>query len=265
MLRYDSRSQSAGNKKWVSAAAVADFGDSQALWVPPKLPWPYGIAVGAATLHNRTASALQVGLGARYPISAWQAGQITSAGVFTDDTPDAQNATINDFPMHSGADSGSGFLIASAVPFNAIGVIQGTAGDQTTPTKIVEYWDGSAWQNILASLLIDDNLITGTGEKLLVFPLPADWANGGSGTGVPQTTYNLRVRHTSGGAGTVNPLASQLFIGQAKMQTEALASNAFASLIREQEFLFERVSEALFPIFSAADRANTAEVDVRIY
>jgi hypothetical protein len=265
MLRYENRSQSAGNKKWVSAAAAADFGDSQALWVPPKVPYAYGIAVGSASLHNRSASPVHAGLGARYPVSAWQAGQVTAAGAFTDDTVDAQDAGTDDFAMHSGADSGSGFLIASAVPFNAVGVIQGVAGDQTTPTKIVEYWDGVAWQNIVASALIEDNFITGTGEKLLVFPMPADWAKGGSGTGVPQTTYNLRIRHTNGGAGTTTPQASQIFIGQAKMQVEALASNAFNSLIREHEYCFERVAEALFPIFSAADRSHTVEADVRAY
>lgn len=265
MLRYENRSESAGNKKWVSAVAAADFGDAQALWVPPKVPFAYGIAVGAASLLNRTGAPAQVGLGARYPVAAWQAGQITSAGAFTDDTTDAQDPGINDFLMHTGADSGSGFLLASMVPFNAVGLIQGTAGDQTTPTLIVEYWDGAAWQNIAASALIADNFITGTGEKLLVFPLPSDWVLGGSGTGVPQTTYNLRVRHTNGGAGTVNPLADQIYIGQAKMLMEALADNAAVTLIRDHEYCFERVAEALFPILSAANRASHVEADVRAY
>ncbi len=266
MLRYENLSRSAGNQKFVSASAVADKGNSQALWLPPSTPFALGIAVGAAMLHNRSGSTIQVGLAARFPAGIWEAGQVAASGAFTDDTTDAQDADTGDFPLHDRADSGSGFLVGCDVAFNILGIVQSAAGDQTTPVKIVEYWNGSAWTDIVASLLIDDTLIGGgTGEKVLCFPLPSDWQKGGSGTGVNANRYNLRVRHTTAAAGTANPVASQIFLGFAKMQLEGLANNQTVSLIRDHEYCFPPQGDALFPVFSTAHRANTVEVDVRPY
>lgn len=267
MLRYENLSRSAGNKKWVSVAAVADYGNAQALWVPQAGgPFSYGIGVGAASLLNRSGGAAAVGLGGRFDIATWAAGTVTSAGAYTDATSAAQNATTGDFTLHDKTDSGSGFLISADLPFNIIGLVQSAAGDQVGPTQIVEYWNGAAWTAITSALLINDALdANGTGEKVLCFPQPSDWAVGGTGTGVPSTRYNLRVRQTIGGAGTANPVASQVFIGRAKMELSSLGNNAIASLIREHEYLFPPQCQALFPIFSTASYANTVEVDVRAY
>lgn len=266
MLRYGSVSQSAGLKKWIASAAVADYGDSVALWKPPSTPFARGIAVGSVSLHNRSGGTVKAGLGARFPVSLWVAGQVTSAGAFTDDTTDAQDAGTADFSMHDRSNSGSGFLVGCEVPFNIVGIVQSAAGDQTTPVLVLEYWNGSAWTDIVGSVFIGDTLIGGgTGEKILCFPLPSDWAVGGSGTDVSATKYNLRVRHTTAGAGTADPVASQLFVGFAKMLLEGLGDNSIASLIREHELCFPPQCDALFPIFSTADRQNAVEVDVRAY
>lgn len=266
MLRYENLSRSAGNKKFVSAAAVADYGDAQALYVAPSIPWKNGIAVGGASLHNRSGGSAQVGLAVRFPTTIWEAGQVTAAGALTDDTTDAQDPGTGDFPLHDRADSGSGFLVGCDVPVNILGVVQSVSGDQTGSTKIVDYWNGSAWTDILASLLIADAIIGDAGaEKVLCWPQPPDQAKGGSGTGVNANRYNIRVRHTTTGAGASDPMASQLFVGFAKMQIEALPNNSLASLIREHEFLFPPQGDALFPVFSTADRGNTCEVDVRPY
>jgi len=266
VLRYDNLSRSAGPYKWISDAGVADQGDSQALWIPPQLPFPLGIAVGSASLHNRAGAAVHCGLGARLPAALWAAGQVTAAGAFTDDTTDAQDAGAGDFQMHDRSASGSGFLVSCDVPFNLLGIVQSAAGDQVTPVKIVEYWNGSAWTDIVASLLISDTLIGGgTGEKILCWPLPRDWAVAGSGTGVPAAAYNLRVRHTHSGAGTADPVATQLFVGFAKMLLEQLADNGVSALVRDHEYLFPRQCDALFPVFSTASRLSIVEVDVRAY
>ena len=192
---YDTIGASPGNKKWVSAAAVADYGDAQALWIPPTLPFRLGIAVGRASLFNINASAVKCGLAVRYPVATWAAGQVTAAGAYTADTTDAQSATTGDFSMHDRADSGSGFLLGADLPFNIVGLVQSAAGDQTTPVKIVEYWDGAAWVDIVAALLISDTLNAGgTGEKLLMFPRPSNWVVGGTGTGVPAPPCVWRTR-----------------------------------------------------------------------
>lgn len=267
MLRYETIRRSAGLKKWVSATAVADLGDSQALWRPPQVPFALGIAVGSATLHNRSGGVAQVALAGRFPSSLWAAGQVTAAGVYTADTTDAQSSTASDFSLHTRTDSGSGILIASALPFNIIGIIVGTTGDQTSPTLVVEYWNGTDWIDITASLLIADVPNTGIApfECVICFPMPSDWAVGGTGTGVPATTYNLRIRQTTSGAGTANPVASQVIIGHAAMQVEGLVNNGSAVLERGHEYPFPPQCDALFPVFSTAHRGNTVEVDVRAY
>src|SRR3990167_6713123 len=264
-MRYENLSRSAGLKKWVTAAVAADYGDSQALWVPPRVPFALGIAVGSASLHNRSGAAVSCGLGARFPVGIWQAGTVTAAGVYTADTADAQDADTGDLVLHDRTDSGSGILIGSEVPFNIVDIIQSVAGDQTTPVLLVEYWNGAAWTDLVAVCLIADALNGGSvpRENVICFPQPSDWAVGGTGTGVPSTTYNLRLRQTTSGAGTANPLASQAFIGHAKMLLEALGDNGVSALIRDHEYIFPRSCEALFPLFSVANRGNAVEADVR--
>jgi hypothetical protein len=268
---YENLSISAGDKKWVSAAAVADAGNSQAIVVMPTLTQRRTarfLAVGAATLQNRSGSTVALGLGGRIPAALWTAGQVTAAGVYTDDTVNAQDVAAGDFPLHAGAESGSGALISCPIRFNLLGLIQSTAGDQVSPVAIVEFWNGADWIDITTSLLINDVLIAdGIGEKVLCWPIPPgeEWVVGGSGVGVPADMFNIRVRHENGGAGTADPAASQLFVGFAKMAIGNIPNNQVASLLRSHEFRFPREIDALFSLFSAADRANLVEVDVKVY
>jgi hypothetical protein len=266
---------SAGNKKWVSATAVADKGNSQAMLLAPARKDFINIAVIAGVIMNRSGSTVVLGLAVRYRTENWIAGTITAAGVFTDATAAAQNATANDFTMHNGADSGSGFIIGATHPFNILGIIEGTAGDQTGPTTIIEYWNGTAWVNIASSAFINDSINTGTGEKILCWPMPLDWARGGSGTGVDATKYNIRVRQTNSGAGTTNPLASQIFVGFAATIAIGVVTASSVSLLRDNDLMFDAGTvggtplpvpgDALFPVFSVASASNYVEMDCRFY
>lgn len=261
-LRYEPIARSAGNKKFVSATAVADYGDAQALWLPKSTPFRVRMAIGSADLHNRSGSTCKVGLAGRLPVNQWVAGQVTAAGVYTADTTDAQDEGTNDFSMLDRTDSGAGFLVGANIPFNALGIVQGVAGDQTA-TLVLEFWDGTAWTDMTAGLLISDALITGTGEKVLVWPIPSNWVVGGSGTGVPSTTYNVRVRHTVAAAGTTDPAASQMFVAHALVQLENVTDNQVATLLDSSEYTFPSQCDAMFPIFSTASFANTVLVTVR--
>lgn len=256
-----------GAKKFVSATAVADYGDAQAWAVRTSAQSRLRFALGHILLLNRSGSAAVVGVGVRYPIAAWTAGQVTSAGVFTDDTADAQSATTADFPLHDRTNSGSGFLISSTDRFNCLGLVQSAAGDQTTPTKIVELWDGTSWVDLVATLFVSDTLIGGgTGEKLLWWPLPPDgsWVTGGSGTGVPSGSYNARVRHTTVAAGTADPVASQVFVGFGELVSFSLANNTSTLMDRAQQLVLPAVGDAIFPVFSVASANNYGAVDVRL-
>jgi hypothetical protein len=222
------------------------------------------MAVGGVTFQNRSGSTCAVGLACRFPTTLWDAGQVTAAGVFTDDTTDAQDTDAGDFQLHNRADSGSGFLVGCDVPWNILGIVQSVAGDQTGAVMIVEYYNGSSWVDITSSLLIADTIIGATGEKVLCWPLPTDMAVGGLATA--PNMYNVRIRHTNTGAGTTNPAASQLFVGFCQMQGESLADNqmiTWTSPGPAADMAFPPQGDALFPVFSVASRANQVEVDVR--
>ena len=252
----------AGLKKWVSATAVADDGDAQAL----VLTRGAALEVGAARLLNRSGGAATVGLGVRYGRTAWVAGQVTAAGIYTDATAAAQDATTGDFTLWQfGIATGNGFLVGASERFNTLAFVQSVAGDQTTPVLKLEYWNGAAWVDTTAALLVTQALAAGgTGEKLLVWGVAADWAKGGSGTGVPQTMYNVRVTHTVAVGGAANPLASQVFVGWSQLLYPDLANLTQGLFQYTEPVRFPRVGSALFPLFSTASLANQVEVQWRL-
>jgi hypothetical protein len=260
---YQTLSGSAGLKKFVSATAVADYGDSQALL---RTSGP-GFEVGSVRLVNRSGSLATVGVGVRYRIDSWVAGQVTAAGAYTDATTAAQDATAGDFVLWQlGIATGNGFLVGASERFNTVSLIQSVAGDQTTPVLKLEYWNGTAWTDLTAALLVTQALLaSGLGEKLLVWGLPADWARGGSGTGVPQTTYNVRVTHTVATGGAANPTASQVFVGQSQLVFPDVANGGQGSFAYNAAVRFSRLGTALYPVFSVAAFGNIVELQYRLY
>lgn len=259
---YTVFSQSAGNKKFVSATAVADWGNSQAIVRQPARSTLNAFTIGGARWYNRTGLGAYLGLAVRFPLAHWWAGQVTAAGVYTDATADAQNSTTGDFPLHDRAASGSGCIVSASERFNIVGIIYTTAGDQTTPVLLVEYWNGTAWVDMNATdgaMIVADALNGATlEEKLLTWALPPDWALGGTGTGLSQSRYHIRIRQTHSGAGTVDPLAAQLFVGYAHMQ-----SGGVELLATDYGVRYPQIGDALYPVFSAPAAANMIEVAVR--
>jgi hypothetical protein len=261
---YDTLSRSAGNKKFVSATAVADLGNSQALAVKPSRPTFTAWEIGGYRLTNRSGAPVLAGLAVPFAPASWVAGQVTAAGAFTADTADAQEATTNDFLLyqHLIAD-GNGFLLGATEPFNCFSLLQSTAGNQTTPVLVPEFWDGTTWADLTPYLLYNDTFIVGTTEKLVVWSVPNIWVVGGSGTLVPQTLYNLRIRHTVAGQGTIDPLAAQIFLGVAR-------GLAFVPVDGVGQWSgppvrLPKAGAALHPLFTTADAENFVEVQVRYW
>ena len=194
------------------------------------------------------------------------AGQVTAAGVYTDATVAAQDATAGDFTLWQfGIATGNGFLVGASDRFNTLACVQSVAGDQTTPVLKLEYWNGTAWIDSTAALLVVAVLSAGgIGEKLLVWGMASDWAKGGSGTGVPQTTFNIRVTHTVAVGGAVNPLASQVFVGWSQLLYPDLAHLTQGVFQYTEPVRFPRAGVALHGLFSTASLANHVEVQGRL-
>jgi hypothetical protein len=263
---YKLVNQNAGNKKWCSAIAAADYGDGQALWRRPGHPTLNAPEVGACRLLNRSGVTALVGLGGRYANDRWQAGQVTSAGVYTDDTTDAQNVTTNDFLLYQHLlTDGNGVLFSAAEPFNVLGFILATAGNQTTPVAVPAYWNGTAWTDLTGMLLLADALTVTPGEKVLFWTIPNDWVVGGSGTNVPQILYNLRLTLTTAGQGTIDPLMQQVFLGYGVLLGDPVADLGQGVLVGTVGLRFPKSVAALAPIFSVPSSANAAEIQVRTY
>ena len=261
---YDWISRAAGNKKWISAAAVADYGNAQALAVAPGRATLKSAEVVDCRLVNRAGSAAMVGLGVRYATSAWVGGAITSANAYTDDTSDLQNATTGDAVLYQRAGgNGNGLLLGALDRFNTLGLILSTAGDQTSPVTAIAYWNGTTWVDWTGAIFWQEPLLTGLGEKLLAWLEPSDWVKGGSGANIPQTMYNLKLIFSVSGAGTIDPLVSQLFLGQSHCQVEPLGNLAQSSILQGPGARFSPYGEALFPLFSVPSPANMVEVKLR--
>jgi hypothetical protein len=260
---FKSIAASAHNKRWVSAAASATLNNAQALYLKQDRSAEFApkirLAITDLTLFNYSGAAATMGIAVRYALARWGFGTVTAAGVFTDDTTDAQSATTGDITLHDRADEGSGFIIHADEPFNIYSFVQSTAGDQTVPVLLSEYWNGSGWSDNSAAyytLLTDVLIGSGTGEKVRAFALPQDWAKGGIGAGVRPDRYNLRVTHSFDAAGTADPAASQLFVGKMDLPFMSFSDGSYASILGGN-IRFPSSGEALYPVFSTAHALNT--------
>jgi hypothetical protein len=251
--------------KFVAGTAAADHGDSLALvHVPPRRTFTT-FGLGNCTLYNRSGGTCVMGMAVRLARDRWGAGTVASTEAFTDATVSAQDETADDLVLHDKDDSGSGILIYAETPFNVVGIVQGVAGDQTTPVLILEYWSGTAWVNIVAANYGSDTLNPGdTDERLICFALPPDWQVGGDGVGVPATRYNLRLRHTTAGAGTTSPVASQLFIGVSLFLIPDMPDGQVVSVAPSHALRGHRWGDALFPVFGMAAADNMVDVSYRL-
>jgi hypothetical protein len=247
----------------VSATAVADYGASQALALRPARPTFTAWEVGPCRFLNRSGLPILAGLGVPFLPSAWGAGQVTAAGVYTDDTTDAQDADANDMPLYQHLlPDGNGVLLGATEPFNCLALVQSTAGNQTTPVPVLEFWDGTTWADLSAYVLYTDAYILLTTEKLTVWAIPSLWVPGGSGTNVPQTRYNIRLRHTVAGQGTIDPLAAQIFLGLVRFLS-FLQSDADQVWVSGGAIRLPKAGAGLYPLFTVANPKNMVEVGVR--
>ncbi len=179
------------------------------------VPTGQGAEVYGYKLSNRTAGNVNCALVGLLEDSKWGAGQVTTAGVYTADTTDAQDVGADDFQLQNKDEAGSGHLISCDVPFGAIGYDISTASVGAAIENVIEYWNG-AWTAIAAAGMLKDipraaGVQWTANEFLVLFDPPGDWAVGGTGVNVPATRYNLRMRATV--AGTTSGLAKRIYLG----------------------------------------------------
>ena len=158
----------------------------------------------------------------------WVAGQWTdTTTTYTDTTSTAQSGVSNSFALETTTQN-DGFIVGALYPFGAISLDVTTAGSGTATSHTIEYWNGTSWVAITAAGMLVDIARTATDwaaqEDLILFTSPGLWVKGGSGTGVNQSMYNIRIKRTNAIQATA-ALVRRIYVGIVMFSIDALAVN----------------------------------------
>lgn len=249
------------SKAWASKFLTSQA-DSLVLATRP--PHSYGsrFVLGEFNLHNRSGGSAYLGIGGRLPVDLWTAGQLTAGGVYTDDTTDIQSAGANDYALTTTTNN-DGFAIFGAVVFSIVSIVVGTAAAGGSPVWDLAYTKaGGTWGTITNAYV--SPLFTSTGEQLIWFEPPTDWApsEAGHGTGVPVGQYGIRCRATTAPNATAG-LATNMVVGRMLMTTESIDDNAVMNNIGGVELPLPPQYDAICAAISTANPQNRASVSWR--
>lgn len=204
------------------------------------------IAIFNVRAFNNSGSTLSVGILRKINTGAFKVFKSVAAAITDISTVGAgQNiftVTNND-----------GFYVQSSRKIGLIGMTVGTA--QAGGVFTFTYWNGSSF----ATLTTIENPAdySATGDKYIVFRAPYDWATGDGGvTGLDTSMYTIRVRGTTGPAGTV--VATAYWFGEFLDLYGGVVDKAAVqiSFPDSKPFLLNG-TESLFPYFSTAHAANS--------
>lgn len=150
--------------------------------------------------------------------------QADDGGVFTNETTDGTNATVNDVTIPITA-LNDAFYIGYSKPFQAVKMKYSTAGVYNA-TVAWEYWNGSSWTS-LTCLDETQGFTKAAGTRYLIIPnKPADWvATAVNGT----SAYYIRMRVSAFTSATTQPLGDQFWLGDediARIQYDNIAANS---------------------------------------
>lgn len=243
------------SKSWATKFLTSQL-DSLVLAARPSNSFSSRFVVKDASIHNRSGSSAVVGVGGRFPVDLWKAGQwVDATTTFTDDTTDAQDAGTNDFALTTTTNN-DGFIVLCKVPFNLIDIVVGTAAAGGTPAFDLAYSiAGGTWSTISNAYVHGD--LSGTGENLIWFEPPTDWAvsEAGHATGIDTGYYAVRVRATTAPNATA-ALATLITLGRMLFTTEGVADNAVYSLLGGEEVYLPPQCDALMAAISVANSQN---------
>ena len=248
------------SKSWPTKF-LTNQNDTQVLATRPQNSYGTRFILGEFSVHNRSGSPAVVGIGGRLPQSLWTAGQIV-AGAYTDDTTDAQDTDANDFALTT-LTNNDGFGVFALVPFSIVSIVVGTAAAGGSPVWDLAYTKaGGSWGTITNAYV--SPLFTSTGEQLIWFEPPTDWApaEAGHGTGVPVGQYGIRCRATTAPNATAG-LATNIVLGRMFLSTESVDDNSVLNNIGGVEIALPPQCDAICAAISVADPQNRASVSWR--
>ena len=269
---YDHTSKSWDAKFLVSQA------DSKVLATRPQNSYGTRFVLGEFSVHNRSGGAAVVGIGGRIPVSLWSFGfwddSAYAAGtVYADDTTDAQDAGTGDVNLDTVSTNDDGFVIGCDIPFSIASLNISQASASGTAWKlyysIASAGDGfsSNFTEITNAYVAPD--FSATGEKLIWFEPPTDWAKVAAATAVANkhgltvpSQYLILVKSTTA-PDTTRGAMSLATLGRMLMTTEAVADNSILNNIGGVEIPLPPQCDAICAAISVANSQNRASVNWR--
>lgn len=180
--------------------------------------------IAEASIQNRSGSTAVVGVGGRYPVDLWKAGQwVNATTTYTDDTIDAQDAGAGDVALTT-LTINNGIIILCKVPFNIVSVMVGTAATGDAVYDLAYSIAGGTWTTLTNPYVAPS--FAATGEQLIWFEEPTDWAVtvAGHATGIDTGYYAIRVRATTPPS-AVAGLGDLMTVGKMFFSTESVTDN----------------------------------------
>lgn len=177
----------------------------------------------------------------------------SDAGVFTDLTTAAGDATANDVVYFRAAPAvNDAFYIGSATKFMGVEHNIGTAAVGPTLTTVWEYWNGSAWTTLTSAG--DDTvslLVTTTGTKYHGFAPPASWT---TTTVNSQSAYWIRNRISAFTSFTTKTLGTQLWTyGYARLEWHRASKIAAGIITVDRPLQFTHTAAQADTVRNKAD------------
>jgi len=186
--------------------------------VPIALPGTLGADTGVGGCIFGLPVATDPGAATLLPVVAQFDTSAAAGSKVTDYTTEAAEATNDDVLAYPTSPAlNDAFLLGAASKFHAVLIGISTQSNMTA-TTVWEYSDDASddtsWTTLPAAKLLDNTTamqVAGTGNKLLVFEPPSDWANPTIDTGAVITTakYWLRCRISAFTSSTTEPLVDQ--------------------------------------------------------
>lgn len=253
--------------------------DSLVVAARPSNSYGTRFIVGEFNIQNRSGGSVVAGIGGRLPVSLWQAGLWDDSGyaagtAYIDDTTDWQDAGAGDFLLGTDSVNDDGILISCLVPFNIVSIVVGTASSGGAPAWSLEYSIASSGTGSAANWATISNpyvapLFTATGEQLVWFEPPSDWAAVTAATAIINrhgatvpSGYAIRIKQTT--AGTVSAgLGTIAVLGRMVMSAEALLDNNVLTNLGGLELPLPPQCDAICAAISVANSQNRVELKYR--
>lgn len=209
------------------------------------------------------------GAGVRFGTPTWVAGSWTNTTqTYFSSTTQAQSTARSDFPLETTTNL-DGFMVGARGKFSCLAILVASASAHggAAPVRELTYTTAVGWSTLSGTFVgppTGENYATG--ETLVWFTKPADWAIGSDtihATSMPANYYWIRVRATQAPS-TVTGVASSLTVHDLPFTISAIANN----IIYEPNFggmyyPLNEYGECFVSAWATASAANTLTAIVR--